>query len=92
MEIQKRIEYFALAKQGTSIALSVFSIALTITSIALTIIFPGSVPVAAVIALSVIGFSATTLSLIKTFYFNRIKKKPSHSVTVPDFRTLLRNH
>lgn len=80
-------ELFALAKQGSKICLSLISIALSVTSIALTIIFPGAIPVAALITLSVISLAAATASLIKTFYFNRVKKRAFQSVSIPDFRT-----
>lgn len=73
-ELKKLHGRVAMVKIGFKIAFSVLSIALSIVSIALTIIFPASIPVSATIALSLIGINVSTASLIKTFYFNRIKK------------------
>lgn len=85
----KRVnEYWDIAHEATKIALAVIAIALSIASIGVTLAFTGgNVPAAALIAMATIGLSMTAAHLIRSLFFNRVKKKAPQSVKVPDFRT-----
>lgn len=85
---KKVAELYNVAKQASIIAFALISIATAVTMIALTIIFPGSIPAVALIALVAIGLAIATAQLVSKLYFNRIKKRPVKSVAIPDFRAL----
>lgn len=82
--------YWDIAKEVTVIALALISIAVSITSIALVIIFSGNAPAAALIAMTSIGLGLAAVSLMRSFYFKRIKKAPVNPVPVPDFRKIVK--
>lgn len=81
-------EYWDIAHEVARIALALIAIAVSLTSIGLIIAFTGNVPAAALIAMGAIGLSMTAANLMRSFYFNRIKKKKAGPVAVPDFREL----
>lgn len=81
----KRVnEYWDIAHEVTKIALAAIAIAVSIASIGVTLAFTGgNVPVAALIALATIGLSLTASHLVRSLFFNRVKKKAPQAVKVP---------